>query len=159
MTALADEEVLAAYRLHLDKQAVIDVAIAYTYALDSNEFDLLDDVFLPDATVNYTDENARPGRDGIKDRIAEALGPLDNSQHICSNHEVHIAGDTASHRCYLQAQHIRDVGEGSPLFIVAGRYVDDLVRTPDGWRIKHRDLIRMWTDGNPAVVMAGRAEG
>jgi hypothetical protein len=36
--------------------------------------------------------------------------------------------------------------------VVAGRYEDRLVRTADGWRIAHRELITMWTAGNLAVV-------
>ena len=36
--------------------------------------------------------------------------------------------------------------------MVAGRYEDRLVRTDAGWRIAHRTLTVMWTDGNVAVA-------
>ncbi len=51
---------------------------------------------------------------------------------------------------------MRQVPEGSPNFIIAGRYEDRLERTPAGWRIRHRDLITMWSEGNPAVVRRAR---
>ncbi|MSW21594.1 MAG: hypothetical protein F2873_11935 [Actinobacteria bacterium] len=38
---------------------------------------------------------------------------------------------------------------------MAGRYDDDLVRTPTGWRISHRRLVATWADGNPRVVRGG----
>ena len=136
---------------HLDRQAVVDLTIAYTWALDRHEFELLRDVFLPDATARLGGTE-HDGIESIIGRISGALGPLDDSQHIISNHQVAIDGDTATSRCYLHAQHVRAAADGSPNFIVAGRYEDDLVRTPAGWRIKRRVLTTMWTEGNLAVV-------
>ena len=42
--------------------------------------------------------------------------------------------------------------EGGENCIVGGSYHDDLVRTPNGWRIKHRRLEQRWMDGNPNVL-------
>ncbi|MCU0260347.1 MAG: nuclear transport factor 2 family protein [Ilumatobacteraceae bacterium] len=140
----------------LDRQAIIDVTIAYTWALDTKDWDALDDVFLPDATADLGLPHTHIGRDAIKERISGALGPLDDSQHLIGNHDVRIDGDTATCRCYLHAQHVlhaaADEGTGGPLFVVAGRYEDRFVRTPEGWRIAYRTLITMWTAGNVAVV-------
>ncbi len=133
-----------------DRQALVDLTIAYSYALDDRRFDDLDDVFLPDATA----ELGRPltGRDAIKDRIRDALVPLDASQHLVATHQVRLDGDRATGRCYLQAQHVRAGTEGGSLFVVGGRYEDRYVRTVDGWRIAHRSLVVLWTDGNRAVL-------
>lgn len=136
---------------HLDREAVKDVTIAYCWALDRHEFDGLRRVFLADATARLGDEEC-DGVEAIIARVARALGPLDDSQHIISNHEVHVDGDTATSRCYLHAQHVRRAAEGGANFIVAGRYEDELERTPAGWRIRRRVLTTMWTDGNPTVV-------
>lgn len=129
-----------------DRQAVIDVTVAYCWALDTRSWDDLDDVFLPDATADLG--WALTGRDAIKERISSALSPLDGSQHMIATHDVHVDGDQATSRCYLQAQHV--VGEAT--FMFAGRYEDRLVRTPDGWRIAHRDLVRMWTAGDASIM-------
>lgn len=134
----------------LDRVAIIDVTLRYAWALDTRSWDDLDDVFLPDATAHMTEDLV--GRDAIKDRVRRALEPLDISQHIIANHQIVISGDRAKCRCYLQAQHVREAAGRSPNFIVAGRYEDQLVRTAEGWRIAHRDLIIMWTDGNPSVA-------
>ena len=50
--------------------------------------------------------------------------------------------------CYLISQHIR----GADHYFLGGRYHDRLVRTPDGWRIAHRTLQKMWTEGSRDVV-------
>jgi hypothetical protein len=133
-----------------DLQAIVDLTIAYSFALDERLFDDLDDVFVPDATADLG--WLLEGRDAIKVRIRDALVPLDASQHLVATHQVHIDGDRATGRCYLQAQHVRANADGGSLFMVGGRYEDRYVRTADGWRIDHRSLIVLWTDGNPAVL-------
>lgn len=133
-----------------DHRAIVDVTVAYTYALDTKDWDALDEVFVPDATAFLTE--SLEGRDAIKARVRRALEPMDTSQHMISNHQIVIDGDQATCRCYLQAQHVRQAAHGSPNFVVAGRYDDWLVRTPSGWRIVRRELSIMWTDGNPAVA-------
>jgi hypothetical protein len=134
----------------LDHQAIVDVTIAYTWALDTRQFDDLRSVFLPDATAMLGRECN--GVDDIITRISGALGPLDESQHLIGNHHVEVDGDRATCRCYLQAQHVLRSAEGGPNHIIAGRYDDELERTPDGWRIRHRSLTVMWTEGNPRVT-------
>lgn len=138
----------------VDRQAIVDVTLAYTYALDAKDWDALDDVFTSDATAHLTE--SLEGREAIKERIQRALDSLDLSQHMVANHDVRISGDSATCRCYLQAQHVREASPGAPNFIVAGRYDDDFVRTTDGWRINHRDLTIMWTEGNPSVTRPRR---
>jgi ketosteroid isomerase-like protein len=136
-----------------DRQAIIDLTIHYCWTLDSRDWQALREVFLPDATamLGASLGNEREGIDAIIERISTALQHLDSSQHLISNHQVSLDGDTATCRCYLQAQHVRKSAEAGPNFIVAGRYQDQLVRTDQGWRISRRVLSVDWTEGNPRV--------
>jgi len=138
--------------LLLDEREVTAVALRYCRALDTKDWALLGDVFLPDSTAELGAGPEQVGLDAIVARVRAALEHLDLSQHLVGNHEVVIESDTARHRCYLQAQHIRRSAQGGPHYIVAGRYEDRLIRTPAGWRIAHRTLTVMWTEGNVAVV-------
>ena len=134
-----------------DERAVINLATQYCWTLDNREFEDLHTVFLPDAYA-FLGETECNGIEAIIRRISTALTPLDASQHLIGSHDVGLDGDRATHRCYLQAQHVRHGAEGGALWMVGGMYEDRLVRTTDGWRIEHRILSRIWTDGNPAVV-------
>jgi len=136
----------------LDEEAIVAVAVRYCWALDTRDWGALREVFLPDATANLANETVLVGLDAIAERCSAALTPLDDSQHIVSTHQVVVDGDTATHRCYLHAQHVRHSAEGGANYVVGGRYEDRLVRTAEGWRIAHRDLIMMWTEGDLAVV-------
>ena len=91
------------------------------------------------------------GLPAIIEKVRNALGPLDASQHIVSNQQVTIDGDTATCRCYLHAQHTLRGTEGGDNFVIAGRYDDELIRTDDGWRITFRKLSRDWVEGNPGI--------
>lgn len=137
--------------------AIIDLTYAYCWALDEHRWDGLDTVFTEDATAELGSP-LLTGREEIKRRVEAALSPLDDSQHMVTNHVVIFtrhdggAGDTATSRCYLQAQHVRRRLEGGSNFVIGGRYEDEAVRTPQGWRLRHRRLIVMWREGNPAVL-------
>jgi ketosteroid isomerase-like protein len=137
----------------LDEAAIREVAVRYCWALDEHQWEALGDVFLPDATAQLGNDRVLDGIEAITARVRRALEPLDGSQHLAGNHEVLVDGDEARHRCYVHAQHIRHAAEGGSLYVVAGRYLDRLRRTPAGeWRIVHRRLEVMWTEGNLAVI-------
>jgi len=129
-----------------DKDEIIELTVAYCWALDTRQYDELSGVFLPDATAELG--RSLHGIEAIKGRVAEALDPLDASQHMVATHQVKIDGDRATGRTYLQAQHIK----AGALFMVGGRYDDRFVRTSAGWRIEHRELTVLWTDGDAAVL-------
>lgn len=144
----ADDEL----RRIVDESAIVDVAVRYCWTLDTRDWGGLVDVFLPDATANLGGRTVLAGIDAITQRCRSTLSRLDLSQHLVSTHQVAIDGDEATHRCHFQAQHVRSGAEGGDNYIVGGRYEDRLRRTGDGWRIAHRDLVVMWTEGNPVVI-------
>lgn len=145
---------MSTYELLADRQAIVDLTVLYCWSIDHHEFERLREVFLPDAIAKLGDE--RSGIDSIIERISTALTPLDGSQHIVANHQIHVDGDKATCRCYFQAQHVHRGVDGGSNYIIAGQYEDELVRTTAGWRISRRVLVPTWSDGNPAVVRGNR---
>ena len=39
---------------------------------------------------------------------------------------------------------------GGTAFTIGGHYEDRLVRTPQGWKFKHRELVTAWTEDGAA---------
>lgn len=140
----------AALSLLVDRAAIVDLTHLYCWALDTKDWGLLDQVFAHDARAYLIEDLV--GREAIKARIDRALAPMDRTQHAVFNHQIRIEGDVAYSRCHLQAQHVRRAAHGGPNFMIGGRYEDELVRTDDGWRIRFRRLVTLWSDGNPAVA-------
>jgi 3-phenylpropionate/cinnamic acid dioxygenase small subunit len=134
-----------------DREDIIDLAVRYTWALDTRNFEDLRNVFLPEATAMLRGVECN-GVDEIIARVSGSILRLDRTQHFVGNHQVTVDGDDGTHRCHLHGQHVKEGTPGGDNFIVAGYYDDRVVRTPDGWRIAHRLMQQTWTDGNPAVT-------
>ena len=135
-----------------DNQEITELCYRYGLILDGRDWAGLAALFTPDASAFYLDMPPCHGYRAIEDTCRSALGSLSATQHLISNVVVRLDGDRAESSCYLQAQHVKTGTPGGDNFIIAGRYDDQLIRTPDGWRIRERRLTLSWTSGNPAVA-------
>ena len=137
----------------LDKLDIQEVLIRYANALDSREHELLNDVFLADADIDYTAVGGVRGNlQEWQEWLHPAMSRFESWQHLMANFVIELDGDraTALTRCHNPLQGRR--ADGSTYVFHAGaRYHDSLVRTGDGWRIAKRVLGVDWQDaGEPA---------
>lgn len=141
-----------------DRLEVADLLRRYATALDSRDWDLLASVFTDDGAADYGElGGVNTGAATIAAFCRSALAGLDASQHLITNEVVELDGDRGRARCYFQAQHVYRGAEGGDHYLVGGTYEDELVRTPEGWRIRRRTLLPTWFEGNAAVFEAGAA--
>lgn len=100
------------------------------------------DVFTDDAVLEIP---GRPVRSGIEElrsgslggRETGAAGPGSNTMHFLGATTVDLDGDTATvHTPFVL---FRDTST-SPAPAMVGRYHDQFVRTPEGWRLRHRTI-------------------
>jgi ketosteroid isomerase-like protein len=134
-----------------DAQEIRDLQVAYAYAIDGGAYDDLERIFTTDAVGDYDRAGRVEGVAAIKALCRQALEPLTAVQHFYANQLVNIDGDTASASCYLVVHMCRENTPGGDHLQMGGRYDDKLVRTAAGWRIRHRKLTLLWSDGNPDV--------
>jgi len=122
-----------------DRFEIQDLLANYSHAIDTQNFDALDDVFTKDAFVDYTAVGGAKGNlEETKAYLAKALSRFSGMQHMLGLPQIKIDGDTARGRtiCFNPMVLQKD---GAPhVFFVGIWYVDELVRTDKGWRIKHR---------------------
>lgn len=114
----------------------------YTYGCDTKDYDLIASAFTADASIDY--DSLPPFERGLPDFIEscrQTLTQLKSTQHFVGNLDVNVDGDRAHCTSYVQATHVADNGH---MFVGAGRYDDDLIRTPDGWKIAARVFRRQW---------------
>jgi hypothetical protein len=133
-----------------DRLAIDDLLTRYAVAIDSKHFDLLDAVFTPDANIDYTSAGGIAGTfPDVKKWLSETLALFPMTQHLVCNRDVTITGDTATSRSYFyNPMGMPKADGGLTYFYVGGYYNDQLVRTPDGWRIRERIEETAWMDGN-----------
>lgn len=89
---------------------------------------------------------ARPGR-SHPNNVA--------TNHLLGQTLIEINGDTAKCETYFHAVTVSRDADGLHQADLAGRYIDQIVRTPEGWQIEER-LVRMdWATSKPVDVWAG----
>lgn len=132
----------------LDRQAIVDVLHRYAAAIDGKHWDLLADVFVPGADVDYSPlGGARAPYPEITKWLSTSLAPF-ATQHMLSNYVVEVDGDRATARSYLQATHGRTTDGVTTYHVFGGCYVDELIRVDADWRIAHRMLYPQWQMGD-----------
>lgn len=136
----------------VDRVEIQNLLARYPVALDTQDWELLATCFTPDATYRFAHAGEVTGFTEIEGICRNSLEPLDASQHLVGAAYIVVDGDRARSRSSFQAQHLRSGLDGGSLYIVAGTYLDALRRTELGWRIEHRELQRVWSEGNPAVL-------
>jgi len=122
-----------------DRAAVVDSVNRYATALDSRDWALLDEVFVSDVVVDFGGRVVS-GREAVRDLVRRMLGGSGPSQHLLANHRVELHGEAA--RCVSQVRAF-SAGVGAAAgrsYELLGEYRDELVRTPDGWRIARREM-------------------
>ena len=135
-----------------DKAEIIQVLNLYGFALDARQWDLFDLAFTDDIVADFGPAGASwTGLANWKRSFAEFHATLDNHQHTMMGHLVHVEGDTAYAFSWGNWLLVRDDAVGGTSWLGTGWYDDELIRTPTGWKIKHR-ICRLagWT-GNPSV--------
>ncbi|WP_448625027.1 nuclear transport factor 2 family protein [Geodermatophilus sp. URMC 64] len=118
-----------------DRMELHELAARYGDLIDACDWPGLASVFTEDAVFDLTDIGVEPlcGLEAIRawmDRSEQR--PL---AHLITNIRV-VDGDSVR-------LHSRVLGILPDRRAGSGTYIDRVIRTPDGWRIRHRDFTRL----------------
>lgn len=136
-----------------DRGEVLDVLARFVHGIDTRDWALYRSVFADVVEIDYS--SYRPGSAGpiaADEWVARAsrLFPgLTASQHLVASPYVQLAGDTATVRSSVRADHVLD-GEH---VVLGGSYVHRLARDEDGWRITGVALHVTWQDGDRDLLV------
>ncbi|MBW2424330.1 MAG: nuclear transport factor 2 family protein [Deltaproteobacteria bacterium] len=129
-----------AMRELIDERDIRATLVAYTKMVDQRDWDRMDEIFAPGASLDYRSSGGQAGpyRETLG-WLARALDPWPLNLHLIGNFEIEIDGDRAKSSCYFLAPMGRNEPDGRQIMTTnAGSYHDELVRTPEGWRIHAR---------------------
>jgi 3-phenylpropionate/cinnamic acid dioxygenase small subunit len=123
-----------------DRIEIQDLLTRYALAIDTKDWSLLDTCFAPGAELDYTSTGGEKGAyPEIRRWLAKALAPFAVTAHHIGNVSIELDGDRAHARTYLWNPMGFQQADGAlHWFTVSAHYVDELVRTSDGWRIQKR---------------------
>jgi hypothetical protein len=146
-----------------DRIEIQDVVTRYGLGQDlhrDGDNDVLqqwDEVFTPDATVDYSVTGAPLDGVTVRELLKFMRGPggpmteLKSWQHFQGFSTVTIDGNSATARTPHIHTHKGGTDGKDWNLIQTGFFVDQLDRGPDGWRIAHRRLEILWMDTFPTV--------
>jgi hypothetical protein len=125
-----------------DRLEIQQLLVDYSTAIDNRRFDDLDEVFMPDAYIDYT---ALGGIEGhypeVKEWLAQVLPTFPVYAHMLGNFSVRVDGDTASSRviCFNPMVLPANTPGNKDQVLFCGLWYDDeFARTPEGWRMTRR---------------------
>ena len=79
-----------------DRLEIQDLMVRYSYAIDSRNWDALDDVFTPDAHIDYSVFGGSVGNLAeTKAFLTEAMPMFTTLQHMVSGTTIAFDGDTS----------------------------------------------------------------
>lgn len=134
-----------------DRLEIQDLLVRYADAIDRRNYDGLDRVFTPDADIDYTAFGGIAGRyPEVKAWLEEVLRIFPAFQHFNTNADIRIEGDRATGRIMCLSPMVLPGDEQPPRVGFHGLwYIDDYVRTPEGWRIAQRNEERSFSHNFP----------
>jgi hypothetical protein len=124
-----------------DLAAIRGVVENYFYALDSRRLDLLSASFAADATMTHHGRRVELGHGDQLAGTFAAICELGPTSHLRTAQHIDLGGHTAHSHTLAQAVVCDKTG---PVHVRGLSYHDDMVRTPDGWRIRHRVHEAIW---------------
>jgi 3-phenylpropionate/cinnamic acid dioxygenase small subunit len=117
-----------------DRIEIRELTARYNTAIDDGRLDDYLETFTVGASFEVSGVPAAKGAAEIRALVAAIPW---GHVHAATDSVIDIRGDTATQQCTLLViRRSRDKGEQSVL--ATGRYIDDLVRTVDGWRFSAR---------------------
>jgi hypothetical protein len=126
-----------------DTLAIYEVVVRYGFWIDDREWDAARDVFTQDATLDLRVSDCAPSFPGFGllvglDAIVEAFrGYSDHPyQHMLVSH---LIDDISDSEVVVRSKALFPMRGGAVGHVV---YVDRVVRTDAGWRIKHKSIKR-----------------
>ena len=134
-----------------DRLDVIDLLNRYGVAIDARDWDLFRTVFHVDCVADYGAHGRWDDLKSFVDLFEVVHERWPATQHVITNHQVVLDGDTATARSYINATLVSPGAEGGDTVAIRGYYDDELERTPEGWRIRHRRFHPFWYEGNLAL--------
>jgi len=139
-----------------DRMEIQDLLVRYCYAVDHRDFDDLANVFTTDAIIDYSVYGGSVGNP--TETIAylkEAMPMFASFQHMISTSRIELNGDTAKVKTICHNPMVMPMGEELVVFTCGLWYVDEMVRTADGWRIAKRVEESSYMKDMPGMPVQG----
>ena len=133
---------------------IAGVLDGYAEALDRRNWQLLDEVFVPELEFDFGEWAARSREEAVAS-IRSYLDGCGPTQHLLGNYRIEVEGETAHSRVYVRAFHLGVGDAEGKTYEMGGEYRDELRCTEAGWRSFRREGEVFWELGSRDVLGPG----
>ncbi|MTE16852.1 nuclear transport factor 2 family protein [Nocardia aurantiaca] len=123
-----------------DRLEIEDLMVRYSQAVDTHQWELLDEIFTTDAHIDYTAMGGPAGNvESTKKFLATVMPNFSAFQHMISNSSIRVEGDHATARTMCHNPMLVTSADGTRRLMLCGLwYHDTFVRVDGEWRISQR---------------------
>ena len=127
-----------------DRESIRDCLYRYCRGIDRLDVDLMLSAYWPDATDEHGNFLATSAQEFV-DHAVPILQSMDLTTHFLGNILIDIQGDAAFVESYIQAFHRMSRADGTRYdHMSSSRFIDQMERRDEEWRIKRRVVVRDW---------------
>ncbi|MGV9409616.1 nuclear transport factor 2 family protein [Nocardia sp. NPDC003693] len=123
-----------------DRMEIVDLMVRYSHAVDTHQWDSLDELFTADAHIDYTAMGGPAGDlASTKQFLASVMPNFTAFQHLVSNSSIQVDGDSATARTMCHNPMVVAGADGHQRLMLCGLwYLDSFTRVDGVWRISRR---------------------
>ena len=130
----------------IDELSIRRLADTFCDGVNSRDHELWASVWADDGAIFCLGGNDIVGKDAIIAGFTTGITAYDLLVQVATNGRIEVEGNTASGRWYmLELTQLRN----GPASQMVGLCHDDYTRTPDGWRLKRREVERIYKGEAP----------
>ena len=132
-----------------DLQEITQLLIDYGELLDLRDTQTWSQLWAEDAEFNMSSGRSAKGRAAIKEMLDTLMANSPAAvMHLETNPRINLDGDKATATMMYAVASTQD--DGLARITMAGHHHDHLVRTAEGWKIKHRqNVVDLPETGHP----------
>jgi hypothetical protein len=152
----------------LERTAISDVVYAYATGLDRRDWKLFRSIFMDSIEMDFRSVGLRAGHFDADEWVRDArrlFAGFEATQHTSTNHVFTLRDDEATCTSNMQATHFvaREPSDGldagGNCWTIGGYYINELVRSTQGWKLAKVTLNVTWQTGNPEVSRVALRRG
>lgn len=134
--------------------SMYDATMRYASGIDTLDMELFRSAFDDDVVMTYgAPWGPIEGIEALVSFVDPFHRRLTATQHSTTNFRVvEYHGDTALTRCAVDALLVFKGHPGGDWFRRDGHYLDEMERTPEGWKFVHRTFATIIDSGNLSIV-------
>ena len=146
--------------LHLsnltDREAIADAIYRAVIGADSNDQELFDSAFVPDAEFEMNGQSIK-GLANVHEGMFSRIAPMD-THHLVLNLRIEVTkgANTAAATAYSQNQHFKPgqgLTDGAKQLMSGGKYAMTFVKDVEGhWRMNKWSFATIWRQGDRSVM-------